>query len=428
MTHIKVIVVSYVFPPSPGIGGRRWAKFSKYLSKNSNLELKVIAADNQLNQKSNWLSDLKGIKGEIQYLKSGYPKYLGIPSNTFVKKILYRLSKWYCMVKVRGNYYDRSAHWHKRVGRSLENDISNGFNNIIVTCAPFIHAYHLLGIKKKYPHVNFIVDFRDPWTDIKTSYGFDSLSKSRQNFEAEAEKKVILNSDFVISVSKEMNDYFINLDPQLKNQSEKFKTIPNGFDLEDFPSIKESTNQHKLRLILAGTFYNESIHLLTELVEALNQIKNESPHLYQLMQFDFYGNVPTTFHSITQNHENICYQGKTSLSNMYIEISRSNLGMLFLMDQGNYSLSTKFYEYIALQKPVACFALQGNTIEFIEKNNIGYGLPKGNIKEALMRIVDDFTKNQLRSTKNFDLKTYDVKYLSQHFIEILKPDEAVNLV
>ena len=67
-----------MFPPSPGIGGRRWVKFAKYLIRD-NYDIRVISAKSKFkNSLSNWNSDLQEIKHLVDYIPSGYPFYLGI--------------------------------------------------------------------------------------------------------------------------------------------------------------------------------------------------------------------------------------------------------------------------------------------------------------------------------------------------------------
>ena len=48
-----ILLISYTFPPHPGIGGRRWAKFSKYLSK-LNYIVHVIHVANPFDEDSLW--------------------------------------------------------------------------------------------------------------------------------------------------------------------------------------------------------------------------------------------------------------------------------------------------------------------------------------------------------------------------------------
>ena len=53
----KVLIVSYVFPPKSGIGGRRWAKFSKYLNR-MDIDLKVLTFQKKNDSNfSNWSKD-----------------------------------------------------------------------------------------------------------------------------------------------------------------------------------------------------------------------------------------------------------------------------------------------------------------------------------------------------------------------------------
>ena len=53
----KILVVSYTFPPSPGIGGRRWAKFSKVLVQKG-WDVDVIAAKITRDSESVWMKDV----------------------------------------------------------------------------------------------------------------------------------------------------------------------------------------------------------------------------------------------------------------------------------------------------------------------------------------------------------------------------------
>ena len=69
----KVLIVCYSFPPYPGIGGRRWAKFSKYI-KLLGTEVFVISSKNPFNEKSNWTTDIEGIN--VTRLPLIYPKAL----------------------------------------------------------------------------------------------------------------------------------------------------------------------------------------------------------------------------------------------------------------------------------------------------------------------------------------------------------------
>ena len=51
----------------------------------------------------------------------------------------------------------------KKTNKKTRSFINKGYNNIIVTVAPFHLATILSKIISDYPQCNFIVDFRDPW-------------------------------------------------------------------------------------------------------------------------------------------------------------------------------------------------------------------------------------------------------------------------
>ena len=67
-----------MFPPSPGIGGRRWVKFAKYFVRMS-YDVKIITAKrNKKSTISNWIKDMTKLEGLVDYIPSKYPYYLGV--------------------------------------------------------------------------------------------------------------------------------------------------------------------------------------------------------------------------------------------------------------------------------------------------------------------------------------------------------------
>ncbi len=111
----KIVIVSYTFPPTPGIGGRRWAKFSKELIAN-NHDVKVVTfgVENGVSNPSEWINDIVSYKNKIKYLSSNYPKWL-TATNSFTDKVMYRLSLIYVKLFSKGNYYDRASFLRKKV-------------------------------------------------------------------------------------------------------------------------------------------------------------------------------------------------------------------------------------------------------------------------------------------------------------------------
>jgi hypothetical protein len=198
---VSVVIVSFTFPPYGGIGGRRWAKFSKYLFREG-LDLRVIAAKRDLNTQSDWTGDIKEYSGRIEYLEDFYPKILSrLPKNIF-EKLQYKLALQFVKLICRkGNYYDPSLFFNRRAKKRVEQLIQAGARKVIITCAPFRTAYELLKLKMQYPKVEFLIDFRDPWVNNKSHYGLYNMPIRRQVQEAEMEKNAIATADKVFSVS-----------------------------------------------------------------------------------------------------------------------------------------------------------------------------------------------------------------------------------
>ncbi len=401
-----------------GIGGRRWAKFSKYLLKKE-VDIHVLAAKSRGTDISDWYKDITQLESEnrITYFESKYPFSLGIVPKTIWQKLKYKFSLLYVKLKVKGNYYDKSAHCQNQLLPLVEKKIIEGYNNVLVSVGPFKYSHFLLPLKKKYPNVRFIIDFRDPWANNLTSFGFDTIGNKRLKYEQKLEKETIIGYDYVVAVAKEINEYYTN---QYKQPNNKFSTIFNGYDAVEFNNTKTYYSNSKLTLVFAGTLYNKSIKYVSLLVDFLQKLKSEDEQRYNNLSIQFYGEVPNDFFEITKNEKCIEYFGKKQLAETQAIVSRSDAAMLFLTDDISYSFSTKFLEYIAMKKPIIVFSNGGNTGKFVQENNIGYNITTNNISEVMNEILTQHEQGQLKFNQQFDTSIFNAENLCDEWIKLLQ--------
>lgn len=373
------------FPPYPGIGGRRWAKFAKYLRHAGN-EVLAVAAESPFEKQSEWTADAEDI--EVVRIPSGYPAVLqGVPS-TFFEKVSYRLALLQVRAKSKGNYYDRGILMGNLLYETCAGLINRkGIEVVIVSGAPFSFFTHLSPLKKQFPRLRMIADLRDPWTSNNTSYGYGSLSDERLNFEKENEKNVFGFYDKVITVSHEMTGYFKKLYPGSEG---KFTTIENGYDPAETSintAIKPEQNPEFINFIFAGSMYPSALRYFRQLTEVVGSPAAQGS--FSKFRFYFYGGGMQQLSQMvpaSARHQ-FFFPGHKPLPEINRAISASDFAMLFLSDDITYSLSTKFCEYIKFRKKIIVFSDGGWTSDYIVNNGIGFAISTNTLPKVLLEIA-----------------------------------------
>ncbi|TMU56320.1 glycosyltransferase family 4 protein [Flagellimonas algicola] len=229
----KVLVIAYYWPPAGGPGVQRWLKFVKYL-RDFNVVPVVYVPENPHYPlvDENLLSE---VPKNVQILKRpikepyGWASLLSkkktrtISSGIIPEKKPSSLEK--ILLWVRGNLFipDARKYWVKPSVKFLAGIIQKeGIKTIITTGPP--HSLHLIGLELKTKmDVQWISDFRDPWTTI----GYHKklrLTSISQKKHRDLEKKVLTNSDKIVVTSKTTQLEFESL------TNRPIKVITNGFD------------------------------------------------------------------------------------------------------------------------------------------------------------------------------------------------------
>ena len=273
----KIGIISYYWPPAGGPGVQRWLKLSKYLAKEG-VELHVVTVDPA--QATYPLRDeglLSEVHPNIRTYHTGtsekfgaYKKVTGkrsVPFSGFSGEeakvsFVQKVARF-----VRGNFFvpDVRKGWNSHAYKAAVNIIQKHDVHIWVTTSP-PHSSQLIGLKlqKKFD-IQWIADFRDPWTDIYYYRKFYPTALTRW-YEKGQERRVFSSCDALISVSPSWSRLY---EKKGGLPEGSVFTLPNGFDPEDFAVLKP--NRPEIFTILyAGTLASQ--YPVSELVAALNTL------------------------------------------------------------------------------------------------------------------------------------------------------------
>lgn len=409
----KVLIISFVFPPYPGIGGRRWAKFSKYLTE-LQTDVFVLACENPFPNKSEWTKDIERINVKRMPLK--YPKALITFPKSLLGRINYKISVCFVQLFSKGNYYDKALFWKNQLLNEAKKIIElNDIKNIIVSGAPFHLMHHSLKLKDWNSNLNLIVDYRDLWTDDLSMSALSSMSQNRLKEELRIELEVLNKADCVITVSD-----FMTKKLQEKAHLKKAITILNGFDENDFVPFKDKNiSNDVINFVFTGSLYKNIESVFIPFCEAVQKIKINEPDLYGKLSFNFYGSSDLSSIELVRkmNLDCIHFHSTISLNNVFETISNADYCMLFLNDTYSFSLSTKFCEYIGLRKSIVLFSKEGNASSFITSNKFGFWINPESTYDDLLNLLK--SKNKILLDQNFELnrEKYSLKNITKELKE-----------
>jgi len=236
----KVLIIAHQFPPVGGSGVQRTLKFVKYL-RMFDYEPVVLTRD----------ASQAVLKDET--LLSDIPQSIRIiRTRAYDFAALQGVLKYFGKVLGRLLIPDSEVVWQMAARKkALQEMKSNAIDVIYTTSAPY--SDHLLGLylKKHFPGVPLVCDFRDEWTNNP----YHRRKWLRARIERNLEKKVLSAADCLIANTPVMLANFLRDNPETRS---KFYVIPNGYDDEDFVGIKNiKPSNDKFTLTYTGLLYGK---------------------------------------------------------------------------------------------------------------------------------------------------------------------------
>jgi glycosyltransferase involved in cell wall biosynthesis len=247
----KVLMICCVFPPAGGAGVQRSVKFAKYLPSFGWLPTVWTATDHPyLPQDPTLLEDLPE---EVQIASGGEAlnaqtwqrrlrrwRERGGVSGRIAQAVDWRLETHL----VRGGFPDMHSQWAKASLRPLLIRLAEEPHDAIYsTFSPASNHWLALRLKRE-TGLPWIADFRDLWTD-DPRYVVDE--ERRHQARRRLEQQILEEADAVIGVSNGQRDA---LAEHVPDAQDKFHTITNGFDPEDFERVGDLPPREDSKFII----------------------------------------------------------------------------------------------------------------------------------------------------------------------------------
>lgn len=396
----KLLIVAYAFPPHSVVGSMRPLRMVKYLQKMTGWKPMVLTVDKDFARKDpalldeipsnvnvyrSWTTEPAALFNKFHNemscsLKAGSsPGGLGYdPFRSALKKISSWLMEIFSMP-------DAEVFWNISViWRGFKLMRKEAISVLLVTSPPWslqISGYFL----KRLTGVHWVVDFRDPWTDIKRKNRPVAIDMLEQWME----RKLLSYADLVLSTSDTYTNDLRKKYPAM--DKEKFQTLHNGYDEDKFHSTQKNGN-NKFTIVHLGSLYSQFNPDI--LFDALMEWMNGRDGVSEKIELLFIGEVTEDTRealrerkllSITRitgylPHEEaikLCYQA---------DILLLALGTNKAMPSG--WLPSKLFEYLAVSRPILAYAAEGEAASMVRSINKGFVVTRED-KAALIQIFSN---------------------------------------
>ena len=384
----KVVIISYFFPPANFVGAERTEAWYKYLPQFSIYPI-IITRQWNNNQKDlvdkvidNKLAINKDEKGEIHRvpykenlrdkIANNYPKLRIIQKILTFSELVF--SNFFIHALPYSNLYSYTADY------LLKNP---DINYVISSGRPFQTFFIGYLLKKKFPHIHWIPDYRDEWGSHQQKNKRSFLQQFIFNLEVSSEKRWTSNASFFISVS----DYWVKSISQFITK--KGVTIKNGYHPINQSLLTDNTQADTLCISYVGSLYaTQKIDLFIAAVKAII-LQNKITINVNFIGIDVDPIQKNRVENLIKGFENhfhiIHRMSKEELQQYY---SKSDVLILTGFENIKGWYPVKLFDYYQKNIPILlCPSDKDVMEEFIIETNAGY---IANSQEECEIIINEF--------------------------------------
>ncbi len=386
----KVLIVSYLFPPAGGVPVQRALSLARYLPA-CGFEVHVLSAGNptaptidaglvrlipeEVRVHRTFTPELPfNVKEKLWRWFSGgratKPRAAAAsapPTRTWKSAAAEAVRKIFCP--------DPEVVWVPFALRRARRIVArHGIDAVLVTAPPF--SSFLIGnsLKRRFPHLTLVSDFRDEWLRFYLST-FDFHRRSYVERKAAAiERATVELSDAVVTVTDsivgQLRDRYTDQPPG------KFTCIPNGYDPESFRGFKARPHGGSGIVVThVGTVYKASS--TRYYLDALDRMPDSIRSRFEARLI---GRITEEEKSVLEGRKSaVKTLGFLPQAEAFRLMEETDFLLVTMTDPS--ALTGKLFEYLATGKPILAFAPEdGEIARILRETGAGWCAEPGDLE------------------------------------------------
>jgi glycosyltransferase involved in cell wall biosynthesis len=398
MSLLNVLLVTYSFPPAGGVGVLRAASLARYLPAEE-IRLDVLTTRNAsaVGTDSALLKEIPeevtihrtvtldlpfGLKKRLKKIITG-----GKPSSgqaaagakptkaNFIKNAVQDV----LLPDPQVTWLPVLTRAARRIVRERKIDL------VLITVPPFSSVLLVENLRKHFPHLPIVVDFRDEWLSTTIDLVSFSRSKRAQAVARAAEASAVANATCIVAVTEAARREIRNRYPQ--QPENKFQLIPNGFDgtRRTAPGPSQTAPaRDKIVAAYVGTVYGSTEP--STLVEAL---KSLPPQIQSQFTLRFIGHIeePRYREALLELGDVVELKGFLPQHEALAAMNDADYALLVTHDPLN--VAAKFYDYIGSGKPIlATVHPDGDVRRLLESMRAGWWAGSRDVEAIRQLFID----------------------------------------
>lgn len=432
---MNILLVVYAFPPAGGVGVLRAASLARYLPAEG-IRLDVLTTRNpaSVGTDDSLLRDIPsevtvhrtitldlpfGVKKRIKSLLTG-AKPPSAPAAGKAAAGKPNILKWALQDVLMP---DPQVTWLPVLTRAARRIVKErNIDLVVITGAPYSNYLLSKRLRKTFPQLPIVLDFRDEW--LTTSFDVASFQFSRSErahrFAVQAEAEAVASATSVVAVTEAARGEMRSRYPH--EPESKFLVIPNGYDATRTHRAAPPQavgSDRKIVVTYVGSLYTSTDPtLMTQALQSL------PPEVKAHFTFRFIGHIeePRYREDLLALGEMVELKGYMPQHAALKAMDETDYALLITHDRVN--VSAKFYDYVGAGKPIlACIHPDGDVRRLLDDLRAGWWADSRDV-DAMSKLFVDAAARARSLCNAFEpdatkIARYERRVLAQQYASLL---------